>query len=113
MQIHENISLRMPSMESSKLEGLEPGGRGGKVVRLGDRVEVSDRVRMLRAAQEELESAPDVRMDLVQSLRWRIESGTYEVPGREVARKMLAELRSEAPAVIRLNAAAPAVWRAN
>jgi flagellar biosynthesis anti-sigma factor FlgM len=49
----------------------------------------SDKVSQLKA---QAFSAPDVRQDLVASLRQQIQSGQYKVDPRQVANAILAEL---------------------
>ncbi len=50
----------------------------GRVERPSDRVELSDRARLLN----KLSKLPAVRQDLVDQVRRQIESGEYDTPGR-------------------------------
>jgi|CZCA01.1.fsa_nt_gi negative regulator of flagellin synthesis FlgM len=55
-----------------------------------DEVEISDRGKEIHHAMQALSSVSDVRDDKVEAVRSRIESGTYEVSGKDVARKLFA-----------------------
>ena len=57
-----------------------------------DRVEVSSAAREFHAVRQAVLSLPETRIDLVESLRQRIESGSYEPDVRAVAQRMLEEL---------------------
>lgn len=50
----------------------------GRVDRPSDRVELSDRARLL----SKLSQLPAVRQDLVDQVRRQIEAGEYDTPGR-------------------------------
>lgn len=50
----------------------------GRIERPSDRVELSDRARLLN----KLSQLPAVRQDLVDSVRQQIESGEIDTPGR-------------------------------
>jgi negative regulator of flagellin synthesis FlgM len=54
-----------------------------------DSVELSSNARRMAAARDAVQNAPDVRQEKVDAIKQRIESGTYEVPARVLARKML------------------------
>ncbi|MBX3377654.1 MAG: flagellar biosynthesis anti-sigma factor FlgM [Phycisphaeraceae bacterium] len=50
----------------------------GRVERPSDRVELSDRARLL----SKLSQLPAVRQDLIDQVRRQIEAGEYDTPGR-------------------------------
>jgi negative regulator of flagellin synthesis FlgM len=54
-----------------------------------DTVEFSDTARSLAAARQVVDAAPDVRTDKVEAIKNKIADGTYQVPARVLARKML------------------------
>ncbi len=56
----------------------------------GDKVFLSNAGQEMVKLQQQYKKIPDVRADIVQELRARIEKGEYEVRGREVAEKMFA-----------------------
>lgn len=44
---------------------------------------------------EMISEAPDIREDIVMSLKERIENGTYEVSGEEIAEMMFRRMRAD------------------
>ena len=54
-----------------------------------DSVELSSNARRMAAARDAVQNTPDVRQEKVDAIKQRIESGTYEVPARVLARKLL------------------------
>src|SRR5437660_1542101 len=54
-----------------------------------DSVTLSDSARSLAAAREAVQQVPDVREGKVADIKQRVESGTYEVSSRVLARKMV------------------------
>ncbi len=54
-----------------------------------DSVELSSTARSVANAREAAKNAPEVREQKVADIKHRIESGTYEVPARVLARNML------------------------
>jgi negative regulator of flagellin synthesis FlgM len=57
--------------------------------RAADEVTLSDTARQMAAAQDAVKAAPDVRQDKVDAIKQQIESGTYQVSARVLARKMV------------------------
>lgn len=54
-----------------------------------DTVTLSEGARALSAAREAVQNASDVREEKVAEIKQRISDGTYQVPSRVLARKML------------------------
>ena len=54
-----------------------------------DSVSLSADARSLAAARDTVKSAPDVREQKVADIKQRVDTGTYQVPARVLARKML------------------------
>jgi len=54
-----------------------------------DILELSARVQELKLAKEMVLKFPDVRADKILELKKRIQEGTYQVSGEEVAAKMI------------------------
>ncbi len=50
-----------------------------------DNVSLSSKARDLQEARKALDAAPDVRMERVEELKNRIESGSYNVKGEAIA----------------------------
>ena len=56
-----------------------------------DRVDVSDTGRAMQVATAALKQTPTIRADKVAELKARINDGTYQVPGADIAERMLAD----------------------
>jgi negative regulator of flagellin synthesis FlgM len=56
-----------------------------------DRVEISDSGRAMHVAMEALKQTPPIRADKVAALKARITDGTYQVPGADIAERMLTD----------------------
>ncbi|MBS4026236.1 MAG: flagellar biosynthesis anti-sigma factor FlgM [Clostridia bacterium] len=54
-----------------------------------DRTQLSEEARLHQVAMKALKNMPDVREDRVAELKKAIESGSYQVSGKEIAEKML------------------------
>jgi flagellar biosynthesis anti-sigma factor FlgM len=54
-----------------------------------DSVTLSDSARSLAAARDAVQNAPDVRNEKVAEIKQQVADGTYSVPARVLARKML------------------------
>src|SRR5579872_4398288 len=52
-------------------------------------VTLSDQAQEIQKVKAQVDKTPDVREDLVQSLKARIESGTYNVSGADIADLMV------------------------
>lgn len=57
----------------------------------GSTVEISDRARMMKKANEIVAETPDIRWDKVEALKKKIQSGEYKVDAGDIADKLLAE----------------------
>src|ERR1051326_9205510 len=55
----------------------------------GDTVSLSDNAKSLASARQSVQAAPDVRDHKVADIKQRVQDGTYDVPSRVLARKML------------------------
>ena len=54
-----------------------------------DKLQISSMGKDISVAKKALASTPDIREDLVSSIKERIENGTYEVSGEAFADKVL------------------------
>jgi negative regulator of flagellin synthesis FlgM len=57
----------------------------------GDSISLSDGARSLAAVRHAVDTASDVREQKVNDIKQRISDGTYQVPSRMLARKILAQ----------------------
>ena len=84
-----------PAGVSGKKKAEAAGATGAKspeaVTRLveSDVLEISGPARQVAKLREEIARVPDVREERIADIKARIKSGTYGVPSREVARKMI------------------------
>ena len=77
---------RRPEGSGDRKDGAEPrpAERTG-----GDRVEVSENARRLPALVEAVNRLPEIRQEKVAHLKKAVESGTYKVEPRVLARAIL------------------------
>lgn len=69
---------RLESSAESIVRPVAQQGQPGRIERPSDRVELSDRARLL----SKLASLPEIRQDLVDRVRGEIQKGTYDSPDR-------------------------------
>lgn len=58
-----------------------------------DKVDVSESARSFSAALRAVKEVPEMRMDKVKELQDRIQNGDYQVNSRELAEKILSEVK--------------------
>jgi negative regulator of flagellin synthesis FlgM len=96
MRIYGSIQLHGEAVEGSSLSSANRAPRtNDKPLEAQDQVELSESARDHRKVREILQSVPDVRQDRIESLKRSIAEGTYNIPGRDVARKMLEEMKND------------------
>lgn len=54
-----------------------------------DKTQVSDEARLFQAAFQKLKNMPDVREEKVADIKKSVDSGTYQVSGKEIVEKMV------------------------
>ena len=86
--------------EVRRKENPSPAAQGEQVQRQEASPRISDQVslttkRLVEEARAKAKSMPEVRENKVAELRARIESGTYQVSNRAIARAMVGSLLSE------------------
>ncbi|MEW6221603.1 MAG: flagellar biosynthesis anti-sigma factor FlgM [Thermodesulfobacteriota bacterium] len=91
------ITDAMPVKPGAKIGAGKEIRREGEVrpaggVLTGDRVELSSDSREVREAQRVLQEVPEVRTELVQALKAKIERNEYHVDAGDIADKMLGSL---------------------
>jgi flagellar biosynthesis anti-sigma factor FlgM len=67
----------------------QPGKADHRPVQKADSVTLSDSARSLAVAREAVQNASDVREHKVAEIKQRVADGTYSVPSRVLARKLL------------------------
>lgn len=97
MKIDDKAPLSLVSQQ--RKEAVETGEEGARKAtaatnedsaKRGDKVVLSLTNERVDRVTASLEQIPDIRWDKVAEIKSRIDSGTYEVSGRQVAEKMLA-----------------------
>ena len=62
-----------------------------KSVQQGDKVKLSQTMREVNAAREQLDSIPDIQEERVAEIRDQIDKGTYRIDGKKIAFNMIRE----------------------
>ena len=73
------------SYQTKKVQKAEPAKKGG----FSDQLQISNMGKDLQVAKSAVAQAPDVRADVVASLKEQINNGTYQVSGESFAEKVL------------------------
>ena len=71
--------------QTKKAQKAEPAKKGG----FSDQLQISNMGKDLQVAKSAVAQAPDVRADVVASLKEQINNGTYQVSGESFAEKVL------------------------
>ncbi len=83
---YNQIQQFYKNSKPSKAEGKKPTSS-----RFVDKFMLSDAAKDAQAAKQAVDSAPDVRTELVNPLKERIANGTYEVRTEDFASKLLSK----------------------
>lgn len=75
--------------QAYKINSTKKVEKAKKVNNDKDSLAISDHARELQIAKKAVKNAPDVRMDKVNDIKKRLESGTYNVSAEEVADKIV------------------------
>jgi len=86
------ISNLIRTHEIQRPNAPAPSERMSRAEERTDMVTLSSQAKDFSAAKKALVNTPDIRADKVQSLKARIDSGTYNVTGMDVANKLFAQL---------------------
>ncbi len=62
-----------------------------KPVQNEDKVDLSQNVRDVKEAKEQLDYIPDVREEKVAEIKSQLENGTYNIDGKKIALNMMRE----------------------
>ncbi|MBI3911621.1 MAG: flagellar biosynthesis anti-sigma factor FlgM [Armatimonadetes bacterium] len=84
MRIENNPIFRILAQ---RLRGPRPANPASPVA--ADEVQLSDRAETLRKAKEAYAALPEVREERIAPLKKQIEEGRYQIPERELARRLL------------------------
>jgi negative regulator of flagellin synthesis FlgM len=85
----EEVGRALQIQSIIEAAGKRPDGNGGSTAVEGhapaSSVEVSGKAQEIQRVKKLVDNTPDVREELVQSLKERIENGTYNVSGADIA----------------------------
>ncbi len=65
-----------------------------KPVFSADKIEISESSRDFQVAMKALSNLPDTRQDKVKALKASIADGTYKTDSKQIAKKMLSDIRA-------------------
>jgi negative regulator of flagellin synthesis FlgM len=89
------IDSSLGPFQEIKKSGEQPGGARPAAPepeakeKSGDVVQLSERARLVARATELVQAAPEIRQDKVDSLKARLNAGTYNVNGQVVAEALI------------------------
>jgi len=82
----------------NKVEGTKKTSKSNEVSSAGtvptDKVQLSSGSKDVQKMKEILNQTPEMRMEMIESLKQEINAGTYKVDSREIADRMLDDLLS-------------------
>ncbi len=84
-----NVTKAMNIYNSSKKNSTEATT---KINQAKDQLQLSENAKEFQIAMKAFKDLPDIRESKVSELRQKIQQGTYNVSGKEVADKILANL---------------------
>lgn len=91
-RIHQAANVyKQQEVNNKKTDYAEKSGS----VQKPDSIELSSKSQEISRIKSMLDATPEVREQQVQDLRNRVESGTYNVDSREIAKAMLKDMRGE------------------
>lgn len=91
MRIEDKIGLTLKKTDQSEqAKGKKANTSSSTRKSVGtDSVSLSSSAKEAVSISKKLKEASDVRIDLVNEIRKKIQSGTYDVSGRDVAEKVV------------------------
>ncbi|GAB1535830.1 hypothetical protein ADMFC3_14610 [Geovibrio sp. ADMFC3] len=90
MRIEDKISLTLKKTEQSEQAKAKKSESSTAKKSAGtDSVSLSSGAKEAVSISKKLKAASDIRIDLVNEIRSKIENGTYEVSGKQVAEKVV------------------------
>ena len=93
-QVAINLFRNEKVEEQAAARESKPAETSSKPAVRGDSVNLSPAVDRFNKATEFLKDIPEVRADRVQELKSQIETGSYNVNGKDVAAKMISSMKN-------------------
>lgn len=90
MRIDNNFNVDINKLKegSDKKKG-EKASASKDTAESSDKVSLSSSAKDLASVKDAVKSTPDIRVELVAELKVKIESGQYDVSGKDVAEKIV------------------------
>ena len=82
LRVQQQKELERPNRDTSGVKNSAPAG---------DNVSVSEDAKLLATAVKVAQETPDTRADQIARLKEQVASGTYDISGRSIAEKLVAE----------------------
>lgn len=99
MKISDNESLRAsqitavtPSQPTASKSAAQAYSQGAAPAA---HVDISEQAQAISVASAAVQSAPDVREDLVANLKAQVDAGTYQVSGKDIADQLLRRAQAD------------------
>jgi negative regulator of flagellin synthesis FlgM len=90
MRIEDKISLTLKKTEQSEQAKAKKSDSSVRQKSAeSDSISISSGAKEAVAISKKLKAASDIRVELVNEIRSKIENGTYEVSGKQVAEKVV------------------------
>ncbi|BCS80900.1 flagellar biosynthesis anti-sigma factor FlgM [Anaerocellum diazotrophicum] len=90
MRIEDRIRIFQIYTQTAKVTRVEKK----QEVTSTDKVEISSEARDFQAVLNAIKLTPDVREEKVDEIKKKIDSGTYNVSGRDVVEKLIREYKA-------------------
>ena len=94
---HDILSAKAREVQRLNQAHIEEVSNGSKIPR--DKTTISEEARFLQRVRQTIDALPEVRQELIASLRQKIQDGTYQVGSDQMLDRILKSL-SEVPDVI-------------
>lgn len=83
-------AMRVYQQQSARSEYPDHNNVSGKIQK-PDSVQISSQGQEIARTKKAIEQGPEIREDLVAELQAKIENGSYNVSGKDVAKAMIEE----------------------
>ncbi len=90
MRIEDRIRIFQIYTQTAKVTRVEKK----QEVTSADKVEISSEARDFQAVLNAIKLTPDVREEKVDEIKKKIDSGTYNISGRDVVEKLIREYKA-------------------
>ncbi|ADQ45908.1 Anti-sigma-28 factor FlgM family protein [Caldicellulosiruptor kronotskyensis 2002] len=90
MRIEDRIKIFQIYTQTAKVSRVEKK----QEVASTDKIEISSEAREFQAVLNAIKQTPDVREDKVNEIKKKIDSGTYNVSGKDVVEKLIREYKA-------------------